>query len=454
MPSLEKPSSLEMTNHTRYLEAVKKHLDATSPSFCLAKWSQTTIYLNSGHTHSCHHPGVHPIPVEGLVENPSQIHNTPFKIEKRMEMIDGKRPSECDYCWRIEDLNTDELSDRIYKSSEPWSLRQLGDIKKNPSDPNHKPAYVEVMFDSTCNFACTYCMPDVSSKWYDEIKRYGHYQLKDYAHQVINQRAESPKVVKDEDDNPYIDAFWRVLPEWWPTLDTFRITGGEPLLSKHTWAMMDYIAEKGNRNLRFAVNTNLGVPKQKIDELISRSQALVASLKSFTIFTSFEATGKECEFIRHGIVYDEFINNVERVLDETKANVTIMTTVNALCYKTFGSFIDELIRLRQKPGVGGERFFLSFNFLRGPSFLDCQFLPITVKEQFNAQIQRGVEKLKEISAHGAEISHLQRLGQYLMQTPDPYLVELNQERLSDYLIEQGKRRGYDVMELFPELIRK
>ena len=35
-------------------------------------------------------------------------------------MLQGERPSECDYCWRIED-NTENFSDRIYKSADDWS---------------------------------------------------------------------------------------------------------------------------------------------------------------------------------------------------------------------------------------------------------------------------------------------------------------------------------------------
>ena len=44
-------------------------------------------------------------------------------------------------------------------------------------------------------------------------------------------------------------------------LHTFRITGGEPLLSRDTWKVLDYIIEQKNPNdnLQFEkVNSNLG----------------------------------------------------------------------------------------------------------------------------------------------------------------------------------------------------
>ncbi len=51
---------------------------------------------------------------------------------------------------------------------------------------------------------------------------------------------------KGTDPNPYVDAFWEWWPELYRDLDTFRITGGEPLLSKDTWGVLDYIIEQEN----------------------------------------------------------------------------------------------------------------------------------------------------------------------------------------------------------------
>ena len=44
-------------------------------------------------------------------------------------------------------------------------------------------------------------------------------------------------------------------------LHTFRITGGEPLLAKDTWKVLDYIIEEPNPNkkLNLEINSNLGV---------------------------------------------------------------------------------------------------------------------------------------------------------------------------------------------------
>ena len=60
-----------------------KSLDDISPTFCVAKWKQTTLHLQNGHTHSCHHPGTHKVPWTELINRPSALHNTQYKMQMR-----------------------------------------------------------------------------------------------------------------------------------------------------------------------------------------------------------------------------------------------------------------------------------------------------------------------------------------------------------------------------------
>ena len=112
-----------------YVET-KRKLDEVGCGMCLAKWTQVTMHLQLGHTHSCHHPRTHKISLNELKRNPSALHNTQYKKIRRKEMLDGKRPSECDYCWNVED-NSDRFSDRVFKSNESWSLPHMDEIKNS-----------------------------------------------------------------------------------------------------------------------------------------------------------------------------------------------------------------------------------------------------------------------------------------------------------------------------------
>ena len=91
-------------------------LDTKSASFCAAKWFNATIWLGSGMTTSCHHPPAHKIDAEEIKTNPRAIHNTVEKKLDRIAMQNGTRPKGCEYCWKIEDMGRDAISDRLYKS--------------------------------------------------------------------------------------------------------------------------------------------------------------------------------------------------------------------------------------------------------------------------------------------------------------------------------------------------
>ena len=60
-------------------------------------------------------------------------------------MLNGERPEGCSYCWKMED--TGEMSDRHYRSGEPWAIQDFESIKDNPIDSGWTPRYVEVNFN-------------------------------------------------------------------------------------------------------------------------------------------------------------------------------------------------------------------------------------------------------------------------------------------------------------------
>ena len=63
--------------------SAKTKLATVSDSFCLAKWLQVTIHLDKGHTHSCHHPPIHEIPLREVERDPGALHNTTHKQKQQ-----------------------------------------------------------------------------------------------------------------------------------------------------------------------------------------------------------------------------------------------------------------------------------------------------------------------------------------------------------------------------------
>jgi len=210
----------------------QQHLDTRSASFCGAKWYNATVWLGSGMTTSCHHPLPHKIDPIAVQSNPKLLHNTPEKKEQRKQMQCGERPSGCEYCWKIEDMGSKHISDRVYKS---WIYtdEELTDAFERDYRDDFDLRSLEIAFDRTCNFACSYCNPAFSSTWVKDLKQNGAYTdlVSDGRGHFIHPHNSSELFGRNE-TNPYVEAFFK----WWETdlhktLRQLRVTGGEPLMS-------------------------------------------------------------------------------------------------------------------------------------------------------------------------------------------------------------------------------
>ena len=273
-----------MANYDDDATVAKLKLNKISPSMCMAKWLQVSLHLPQGRTHSCYHPPTHPIPLDELKANPNALHNTKFKLEERRQMMSGKRPKGCQYCWNVEDAPNssgevgEQLSDRHYRSSEWWVKDAWDEVVENAWDHDIAPRYVEVNFNQACNLKCAYCSPHLSTAWEDDIKQHGSFNFSDGGGHNNIQELKTIGLMPLEvarKDNPYITAFWEWFPNIYSNLKIFRMTGGEPLMDKNTFKVLDYIRDNPNPNLEVSLTTNMCPPDDALfDKFIEKIQGL------------------------------------------------------------------------------------------------------------------------------------------------------------------------------------
>lgn len=443
---------------------VKKKLDNVGCGFCLAKWTQVTMHLGMGMTHSCHHPSPHKVSEKEVLRNPSALHNTAFKKQKRKEMLDGKRPDECNYCWNVED-NSNSFSDRVFKSSEPWSLDQYDIIKNNHWRKDYNPRYVEVSFSNTCNFKCAYCGPQYSSKWVEEVEKHGGYPTRYNFNEIESMKAAGVMPYKNTEYNPYLEAFWKWWPDLYKDLHTFRITGGEPLLAKDTFKVLEYIQKHYDRNpnLSLALNTNLGVPDALIDKFIDLAKDLCENnkVRELMLFTSIEAEGAQAEYTRYGLHSERFWANVDKILTALpKVTINIMATFNALSVFSYDKVIDRTFELKNKH-ANGQRYWtsalqLDTSYLRWPAHLSVKILEPEHHELILNSAKKALYYgIKEFT-HGnygfsnVEIQKIKRIHDYV-KSNDDFDVEGNRKDFVKFVDELDKRRNTNFLETFPQL---
>lgn len=440
----------------RILEEKREKINSVSCSFCTAKWLQTTLYLQNGYNHSCHHPAPHKIPLEEVLADPAALHNSKFKKQQRIKMINGERPAECDYCWKIEDLNKDYFSDRHYKTADTWAWDRFEEIAKRDPNDNVYPSYLEVSFSNACNFACAYCSPEISSKWMEDVKQNGPYPTKHGSHDLnwLTQVERYP--FANNEYNPYVEAFWNWFPDALPHLKVLRVTGGEPTMSKDVWKLFDFLLENPKKDLEIAVNSNLGVPAHLINKLIDKINQLAEAGVKVDVYTSIESTGVQAEYARDGIDYNYWILNVKEVLNRTKSNVSIMTTVNILSLPTFVEFIELVMELRKdyNHDFAYNRIPLSINYLRWPPHLQCILLDKDTRLQYADAILQACEKWlkyyrkeKYARIYLEEWDQIQRFCDYL-KTAEP-AVEHRADFVR-YIQAYDKRRNKNFAETFSQ----
>lgn len=464
---------------------MRTRLNTVSPSLCLAKWLQVSINLSSGSTQSCYHPPAHNIPLDELKANPAALHNTTIKIHERKQMLAGERPTGCSYCWKIEDAEGNHLSDRAYRSSEWWASPDFDKVVTDPVGIDATPRYVEVNFNQACNFKCMYCSPHLSTAWEEEVKKFGPYKLPHGEHnniEALTQKGMMPLRVSQA-DNPYVTAFW----EWWPTiyrdLRVFRMTGGEPLMDKNTFKVLDYVNENPHGQLELSITSNMCPPKQELfDKFISKVQALeevrtwedkhnfnensgnhwyvAPAMKHFMLFVSLDGFGDQAEYIRNGLNFDRLLANVRTYLNSTKnTSISFINTFNILSIPSLKKFLQMILDLRVEFGSNEkQRIWFDIPALHYPPWLSIQnsgqWGIEQVKEcisfmEDNVQKEDYLKTFEGIKPY--EILKVKRDLAIMEQQPALDVLHLNKITFYQFITEYDRRRNTDFQKTFPEM---
>lgn len=238
----------------------------------------------------------------------------------------------------MEEADPDGLADRTWLSSAS-SPKDLEKAFTQSNEFDYDLNYLELSFDRTCNLACSYCCPAISSSWARDIRNKGPYigLTTDNRNHYVGTADENIQH-KPNESNPYADAFFK----WWEdslhsSLRTLRLTGGEPMMSGETWKLFDWL--KHNRyktNVAIHITTNLSYS----DEIMSRFLDTIQDAGiTVEIYTSGETLNEKAEYIRDGLEWAQWIKNIERALaSKSVTRVSICGTISAGAAEGFPDF--------------------------------------------------------------------------------------------------------------------
>lgn len=434
-------------------------MNEVSPTFCLAKWHHVTLYLQTGENHSCYHPPPHKINLEEIKKNPSALHNTSLKKVERKEMLEGIQTKGCKYCWNIENMGKDYVSDRHIKTSSIFTEERFEQATKGPWQQNINPEYVEISFGNECNFKCGYCHPKASSRFYNEIKEHGPVTT------VQNHRCDIDylKIFEREETNPYVDAWWRWWPEMRKTLTILRITGGEPLMHTSTWKLLDSLRDDPMPGLELNINSNIGVKPALVDKMIDHINYLTDNkgIKRFKLYTSIDTWGDRAEYIRTGLDLTIWERNLDAYLKGTGQPISFMITFNILSVTTFKSLLEKILEWRgiyNQYNKTDQPQMVRFDtpYLKEPLQYDMNILP---KEEFMSYMDDSLQFIKDnindedpTKFTTVEYEKFRRVVDYMQTTHyDPKTVEQGRRDFYNWFNALDQRRDTNLLETFPEM---
>lgn len=442
-----------------FMSAAEQMKQKLGPAMCLAKWQQVSLHLPTGLTNSCYHPPLHQIDPSLLKDNPGALHNTPYKKEQRKIMLRQEKPNECSYCWNIEAHG--QLSDRHYRSGEPWAAEHFDRIISSNGNEDEIPSYVEVNFNHACNLACSYCSPQFSSTWMAEVDKHGGYPTST-VHNDPSHFVGSRRPIPHSHANPYVNAFWEWWPSLYPRLKHFRMTGGEPLMDKNTYKVFDYVLALPNPELHLNVTSNFSVETSLFNKYLDYVKRLCnTNIEHFMQYVSVDSgIAHHAEYIRHGLDFDRMYRYCHEYLHQVpyRNSLTFIITMNNLSVLGLQSMLENILMLRELYSETYQRVWFDTPLLRQPSWQSLQILPpayVGILERTADWMELNLTT-KENPFRGFKDYEVQRLRRDItwmregQNLPKDY-INKNRADFYRFFNEHDIRRGTNFLETFPQM---
>ena len=328
--------------------------------------------------------------------------------EVRRKMLFGEKVKECKDCYRHETLTE--------SSSRTQSNRQyINDIevhkavnsfltKKTVSINNLKS--LELRLGNTCNLSCNSCWGYSSSKVNEERIRILD---KEKTNLPLN------NLWKDEYQVPKNINRWYKTQQYQKNIETaatnlnrIYLTGGEPTLIKENRILLRNLIETNNTNCFVSFTTNGTTADSELLDLIK-------NFPRNEIQISIDGVGDQASYIRHPIQWDDFNQNVKKILDIDSIKIvfyTVLSAYNLFSLSAVLRYVDQISEFRP---VGWYPIFLD-----NPNFLRTSIWSKTIRETAVDHLKTEIEKCKNLKLYVGNEVFEKIYDYYLLRTINKY----------------------------------
>lgn len=282
------------------------------------------------------------------------------------------RSAACKVCWDAEDagFESKRIRDNI-------TFRETN--RAIPTRKDDDIFFLELNLGNTCNLACRICHISASSKWRND-------------HKVLHPNYSEAELDAEvlEYSKAYLDdsSIWKYLKEILPKIQQLDIYGGEPMLMKKQWEILEFCVKEGYAHSQFmSFNTNGTIVTPKYIDILT-------SFHMSRIGFSLDGVGDRFHYLRYPGNWLTVNNNITKWLetrekiekDPNKHNkllLEIACTISALNVMYVFEMLDYALERDIK---------LFISFVYNPVYLSITNLPEDVKPKVLAYIEEELEK--------------------------------------------------------------
>jgi len=345
--------------------------------------------------------------------------NSTYMKDIRLKLMAGEEIPQCSTC------NHKLLNANVYRQHfNRFYQNQIDEAFDSTDDSGATTMQVtswDYRFSNLCNFSCRMCGDMLSSTWEAENKKHGRadwYETKD-----IWGRKDVKEHLQKFHDQHVVKEFMNAVEN--KSIKEFYWCGGEPLMWKIHWTAMQRVVALNYADSVFArYNSNMS----RINFFgMNLFDDLLVNFQDWQINASIDGTGEVGEYVRTGLKYDEWLNNMQyaRKFARHPRQLQLDLTVTlAGLFDLEGMY--ELHKMLKVPLLCKKVFNFSPDVYNSPHFLPKRLL--------HKMVNKVLSKLKNERKSVLNMNFLVGL-QHIVDTPT------NEEKYDRETCEKGWRDG-------------
>lgn len=286
-----------------------------SKTFCMLPWVHMHAFPDGRAYPCCLSDYWHPVG-DLRKHTMEEVWNQDKYRAMRVNMLVDKSCAECTKCYEQEQHGAFSMrndSNRNYGHL----IKEVANTHADGTNPDFKIRYWDVRFSNLCNMKCRSCGPIFSSQWYsDHVKLYGRVP------DVLGREMARVEYTTGQDGGIEEQMLAHV-----PYLEQVYFAGGEPLIMKEHYALLEKLIEAGKTDIRIQYNTNFSEMRFKDKHVFDYWK----HFKNVSVGASLDAMGKPAELIRKGTDWNQTIRNRELMLQEVPhVDFYVSSTVSSM----------------------------------------------------------------------------------------------------------------------------